>query len=275
MSQRTSTRGLLDPNAASGKYSSWGRAPSEDVAWFLEQHWGASWNLAAPYTQELLLCPSVYVVFGTHSPGVHGVVTRRFTANLAGEGWVFGTRFRPGAFRPFVERPMRELRDRVATIGEIFGTAGEALAARVREATDADGRIAVVESFFRTRAKRPDREAQLVERAVGLARTEHELSRVDDLAARLGVSVRVLEIKFREYVGLSPKEMLLRCRVQEAAERLLAGEEVDFAELALTCGYVDQAHLIREFKLQTGATPGQYARRCAEPPPVGAGPVRD
>jgi len=240
------------------------RPPSEETLWFLEGHWGASWNLSQPYTQELLLCPSAYVVFGTHSPGVHGAVTRRVTAQLIGDGWVFGTRFKPGAFRTFADRSMHDLCDRVVPLREVFDADGERLSDGVCAAHETDARVALVEAFFTARATKPSADAQVVERAVTLARSEHELSRVQDLAARVGVSVRVLEMKFREFVGMSPKVMLLRCRVQEAAMCLLAGERVDFAELALRCGYVDQAHLIREFKLQTGLTPGQYVRRCAQ-----------
>ena len=55
--------------------------------------------------------------------------------------------------------------------------------------------------------------ALLVDLAVETARTTPEVRTVRALAERVGVSVRVLELRFRDYVGLSPKAMIRRSRV--------------------------------------------------------------
>ena len=66
-----------------------------------------------------------------------------------------------------------------------------------------------------------------------------------------------------ELVGVGPKWIIRRSRVQEAAERVASGAPVAWAALAQELGYHDQAHLIHDFKAQVGFTPAVYAKRCA------------
>jgi AraC-like DNA-binding protein len=83
--------------------------------------------------------------------------------------------------------------------------------------------------------------------------------RVGELAARHGMSPRSLQRLFRRYVGVSPKWVLRRYRLHEAAERIAEGRDGDWARPALDLGYFDQAHFIRDFKALVGASPAQYA----------------
>jgi AraC-like DNA-binding protein len=60
------------------------------------------------------------------------------------------------------------------------------------------------------------------------------------------MSLRTLQTVFQKYVGVSPKWVIQRYRLQEAAEMLASGVEVK--ELAFQLAYFDQAHFIRDFK---------------------------
>lgn len=71
--------------------------------------------------------------------------------------------------------------------------------------------------------------------------------------------MRRLQRLFAEYVGASPKWVLRRARLHEAAARAEAGAGVDWAVLAADLGYADQAHLTRDFAAAVGAPPGRYA----------------
>jgi AraC-like DNA-binding protein len=72
-----------------------------------------------------------------------------------------------------------------------------------------------------------------------------------------------LQRLFRDYVGVTPKWVLKRYRVHEAAERLASGEAQDAAWLAADLGYSDQPHFIRDFAAQVGCTPHAYLSTCA------------
>jgi LacI family transcriptional regulator len=83
---------------------------------------------------------------------------------------------------------------------------------------------------------------------------------VDKLAATAGLDRHSLNRLFRETVGTSVHAELLRVRLHNA-KRLLRSTNKPIAEIALVCGFADQAHFSRSFKKQAGLTPGQYRKR--------------
>ena len=74
---------------------------------------------------------------------------------------------------------------------------------------------------------------------------------VGALAQELGRSRRHLAASFREQIGMPPKALARLLRFERAVERLRGG--ADLAELALDCGYYDQAHFNRDFRQFAGA----------------------
>jgi AraC-like DNA-binding protein len=76
------------------------------------------------------------------------------------------------------------------------------------------------------------------------------------LADEVGWSVRHLESRFREQIGLGPKAAARVLRLQRA-RRLLADGRGQ-AETAAACGFYDQAHLSGEFRTMTGCTPREF-----------------
>ncbi|MEU1188743.1 helix-turn-helix domain-containing protein [Streptomyces sp. NPDC005859] len=94
---------------------------------------------------------------------------------------------------------------------------------------------------------------------------------VPRLAEEVGWSVRHLENRFREQIGLGPKAAARVLRLQRARRLLAEGQSA--AETAALCGFYDQAHLSGEFKAMTGCTPREFAQ--ARRLPVQASPVAD
>ncbi|ALG08556.1 hypothetical protein AOZ06_17995 [Kibdelosporangium phytohabitans] len=84
--------------------------------------------------------------------------------------------------------------------------------------------------------------------------------RVAQLAAEVGWTRRHLLTRFREQIGLAPKTAARVIRFQHALRLLQHPERrLSLAGLAQTTGYSDQAHLTREFRALTGATPLELA----------------
>jgi AraC-like DNA-binding protein len=85
------------------------------------------------------------------------------------------------------------------------------------------------------------------------------------LAREIGCSRKYLASRFQEHVGLAPKSVARVLRFERAVRMLgRAGAGVRWSELALACGYYDQAHLIRDFRQFSGQTPGAYLRARLE-----------
>ena len=67
--------------------------------------------------------------------------------------------------------------------------------------------------------------------------------------------------EFREHVGLPPKQLARIVRFHRAAKMVQPGRMGCWTEIALKCGYYDQAHFNRDFREFAGATPGAYLQR--------------
>ncbi len=124
------------------------------------------------------------------------------------------------------------------------------------EDTD-DGRVALIETFLRKRRPVPDENVTRLSEMVYAVASERGILKVEDLVQRYGVNKRTLQRLFAKYVGVSPKWVIQRYRLHEAAERLAADREVGQAALALSLGYTDQAHFVRDFKTTVGTSPGR------------------
>ena len=75
---------------------------------------------------------------------------------------------------------------------------------------------------------------------------------------QLGISHRHFIKVFGEEVGLTPKAFCRIRRFQEVLRLTEGDHRVKWAELALSCGYFDQAHLIGDFQAFSGLTPSAY-----------------
>lgn len=84
--------------------------------------------------------------------------------------------------------------------------------------------------------------------------------RVAEVAARLGLSRRVLETRFRQTLHRSPKEEILRVRM-ERAKLLLGTTELAVAQVAKRCGFTSLEYFIRAFRRRQGQTPRSYRQQ--------------
>ena len=91
-----------------------------------------------------------------------------------------------------------------------------------------------------------------------IARSDSTI-RIDDAAAKIGLSVRQLERRCLATFGLSPKAVLRRSRFLDMATAMRGFSSPSEEELA-ALRYFDQSHLNREFKRFAGMTPRAFER---------------
>ncbi|MEV6219143.1 helix-turn-helix domain-containing protein [Nocardia sp. NPDC051833] len=224
--------------------------PSGEPARYVARYWSVTWEYERPYRQLVVPLPNVHLSFRDGRAEVHGPSSAHVYRELSGTGSVFGVAFRPGMFRPFLGGPVARLRDRTIDATAVFGAALPTIA-------DVD----TVERFLRAHLPGPDPRADLAARVVAAIAQDIEVTRVETIADRFGLSVRGLQRLFAEYVGLGPKWVVRRYRLHEITERLAGGTEIDWAGTAAELGYADQAHLSRDFRRIFGEPPTRYAQR--------------
>ncbi|WP_426165251.1 AraC family transcriptional regulator [Pseudoduganella sp. R-34] len=269
----TEPRGILVPHIKVGSFCHERMAPSAALAEWVEHYWFVGWDMQGhpPQQQETLPHPNVHLVIENDTDGVYGVHTARYTKLLAGQGFAFGIKFRPGGFRPFFGRAVAELSDRRVALAQLFGAGGEQLTQQLRAcATSADAApsamAALAEAFLLARLPRADEDAGRAAALVAAVAGNPALLTVDALAEQAGINKRALQRLFQQYVGVGPKWVIKRYRMHEAVARLQAGTAPALAQLALSLGYYDQAHFIKDFAALVGKPPGEYLRQL--PPPA-------
>ena len=89
-------------------------------------------------------------------------------------------------------------------------------------------------------------------------------ARVQAVTGKIGMSQRRIAQLFHEQVGVSPKTFHRVRRFQHTIQRLHGARQVNWAELALDCGYYDQAHLSHDFRQIAGMTPSAYLTAATE-----------
>lgn len=250
-------RGVLHAADADVKHTR--TAPVAALAELIEHFWSVTWDLKEPLYPQTLPHPSVHVLIEGARHEVAGVSTRRFSRVLSGRGRVFGIKFRPAMFRALLGRPVSSISNRVVKLGEVFGPAGTRLARAIERASVPEA-IALAEAFFQERGA-VDPEAKALRALVERAAVERTWVKAEQMAEAAGVTLRTLQRRCREYVGVGPKWVLQRYRLHEANERLKAEPTSSLVGLALELGYVDQAHFVRDFRSVVGVTPGAYAQQ--------------
>ncbi|MBG0821107.1 AraC family transcriptional regulator [Planomonospora sp. ID91781] len=259
----TRRRGWVDPYGGLGAFDFIRHAPSPGVSAYVEHFWAVTWTgLAEPYEQRIVSHPTVNMIIGPDFHRIAGVIRGGFSYTMRGSGRVLGARFRPGGFRPFLGGPVSELTGHFTEIGEMYGTAGAALAEQVLAEPRPRSAVALTEAFLLGRGPERDPLVEEVAALVATAESDVSVTRVDELAAGSGRSVRSLQRLFRDYVGVGPKWVIRRFRLHEAAERVREG--LGLAALAAELGYTDQAHLTRDFTAAVGMPPAAYARLGSE-----------
>ena len=177
---------------------------------------------------------------------------------------VFGFHFKPGGLLPFLPMPLDELRDRECGLDCVWGRAAAGLRDRVGEAAAPAAKFQAAERWLLERALRGlDGHPAVVHALARIASRPN--TAVQEIVERTGFSWRRFNDLFRREVGMPPKAFARVQRFQRAVRAIGASSRtVDWADLALRCGYYDQGHFIHDFRDFSGLTPAAYLRARTE-----------
>lgn len=255
-------KGIVAPAVAEQKFRLARYFPAADLAAFVEHYWIVAWDLSGqpPHVQRTLPYPCVNMVFDRGRTAIFGVARGAFDYRLENRGRVLGVRFRPAGFRGLLKAPLIGITDRTLSLAPIYGLEGSAAEISVLAAPDDAGMVAAAEAILRRRIPEPDANVVLVDRIIARIDADREITRIDRLASAVDLSPRALQRLFSDYVGVSPKWVIRRLRLHEAAFRLASAEAFDLAGFAQELGYFDQAHFTRDFTNLVGRAPAQYRR---------------
>ncbi|WP_127598275.1 helix-turn-helix domain-containing protein [Nitratireductor alexandrii] len=163
--------------------------------------------------------------------------------------------FTPLGARRFFGIPMCEIARRMVQLDELGDPDITDLRDRLGEHGDWRHRFAAVETLLRRRlaaaAPRHGATAWAYQRILA----SHGTVRIGALARSLDCSRKHLNQRFGEEIGIGPKATARMVRFNRALTIARRAETADWAQIAADCGYADQAHLVREFRVFSGASP--------------------
>jgi AraC-like DNA-binding protein len=272
------TAGVLRP-AELARHVELARLPcSAPLSPYIENYWLLRWDLPSgtsfrsstlPHPACTLSVERGHVREGvTDSVVVTGVLTRRFDVRLAGSGWVFGAKFRPGGFAAFTGTRARELRDVPVAPPIAFLPATVESLATLGAHLAPDECRSHMDAVLRPYVRDVEPDYSTVLDVVEVMLHDRELIRVQQVEERCGIAARRLQRLFERLVGAPPKWVLARYRIHDAVTDLDNGYAGSLADLAARYGWFDQAHFTREFTELVGVSPGTYMQaRPKEPRP--------
>lgn len=251
--------GVLRHSPPPGSYRHTRHMPCRELANWVQHFWIETWDWggAVPQRREVLPHPCVHLVFVPGRSRIFGVQLGRFVRELSGCGRVVGVKFRPGAFHPFLRRPVSGIADTSLPLGAVFTGAMEA-EHEVFACREEAAMVKAASRFLIARLPPADPAVELACEIVGAIASDKNITRVEQLVARWGIGERSLQRLFKRYVGASARWVIKRYRIYEALERLRSNNQLDWAGFAQEIGYFDQAHFINDFRKLVGCTPTMY-----------------
>ena len=253
------TRGVLYSKQSAEQYTLVRQRPCGHLAGVVETFWSVNWDLPAgqPHIQQNIPDPCVNIVFEGDSARIIGAVTKRYTVSLEGKGELFGVKFRPGGFFQLSNSPVSTLTDKTEPIDKAFGSPGIELANNIAKAKCVDDMVQCCQRFFSPRIHGSAAEVDKINTIIDALATDPSITRVDDLSKSVGLSGRSLQRLFKQQVGVSPKWLIRKHRMQEVLTQLECGQS-DWQSLISELGYFDQSHFIKDFVELVGVTPEAY-----------------
>ncbi len=254
------------------------RRPAPPLAQLVERIWYFESNL--PHRRERILPGGTMQLLvnldrdelcshhGLEHPAEHairgaaivGSFTRPFAIDTTQQRRIAGITFFPGGAAPFLPIPCTELTEQHVALQDVWGDDGATIRERLLEAGSAEAILATLEALLHQwweRGPIPGSGVQLALRALERGRS------VAEVLGRLGISHGRFVRGFSAAVGLTPKRFARVRRFRRVLAALGHGQPVDWADVAATCGYYDQAHLIRDFRQHAGMRPTAYLPRWA------------
>lgn len=155
--------------------------------------------------------------------------------------------------------PMNDISNRAVSLEDLFGDEGRHLPERLAAEPDWARRFDLLDSTLaRAAANGPEPDPE-VAWAWRLLSQTHGTAFVGKIVAETGWSRARLANRFRTQIGLTPKVAARVLRFGRAMTLLAAPGHRSLASIALACGYFDQAHFNRDFKMFAGCSPGELA----------------
>jgi AraC-like DNA-binding protein len=157
--------------------------------------------------------------------------------------------------RLFFNQPLCDFTNRTLGLDDVIGPAVRHLQAELHDAPTWEARFSILDRLIASRVavSRPPSQ-ELVWSWEELTRTAGRV-KIAALVDEIGWSERHFAREFRCHLGMTPKAFARVLRFARVVKQLTTRSQPRLVDIALDCGYYDQAHFTRDFRTFAGITP--------------------
>jgi AraC-like DNA-binding protein len=192
-----------------------------------------------------------------------GQISRPLTLQPGVNAGVMGVRFWPAAARALLRLPMVEVTDLRLDAAALLGAEVTSIVAEVASACGPASRVNVMTRFLSRRlllANNASPPNLAVARCVAALHQSGGRISIDTLARGANLSSRQLQRRFLHEVGISPRLLGSIFRFRRVFDFIEqpGPQAARWTGAAMSAGYFDQAHMIRDFKRFAGQQPQAF-----------------
>lgn len=250
--------------------------PSPQLLPYVKQYWFLK-STCAGHVQGIIPTGYVSVFFQKQHPlycvernelysqaYITGQSTTYSNLLLTGTADMVCIDFLPYGAKLFFDLPVNQLKDVTVSLDLLEEPGWDELGKRLNDISNPEESVRLIEQFLLKRFSYA-KEYNLKRMVAAVKNINRGQSDIGRLADESCLGYKQFKRVFAEYIGVNPKDFLRIVRFQKALFTLQTLPEINLTQLAYSCNFYDQSHLIKEFKSFSGYTPGEFIAIC---PPV-------
>ena len=164
-----------------------------------------------------------------------------------------------GAYR-FFHLSLIDIKNQIYPLSDILGTVAKQLEDKISNIQSVDGKVTVLQQFLLNQFTQ-QAEDSIFEYCVAKITSSKGKITIQELEKKTGYSSRWLNMKFKDKLGISPKNLSTIIRFNEYYNAVANNNEMEFMQNAFYDHYYDQSHFLKEFKRFTGQSHSGFVNR--------------
>lgn len=254
-------KGVLHRQVSEDSYHLRRYFPSDHFNGFIEQFWLVNWNLEKEktHTQKNLPDPNFHLIINKKGVTLLGPVDKVYSYKMEGIGRIIGVKFECGALKELLPLPIKKYVNKEILAKEVFGSTFENTLSSLYDDDNDLAVISHIQEYLAPFVHPITKQKATTQSLVSLIKNNDNIYTVTEVANSAKISSRAVQRYFSKYVGLSPKWLIRKYRLSRALEEL-ENSSISTLDIVTQLEYVDQSHLIRDFKEILGVTPSRYQK---------------
>lgn len=190
---------------------------------------------------------------------ISGVMTTSQVRELTANAEVIGIRFKTEKFGILSKTPLMDIKNLRIELPHVMNSFDSKALNHLHKSSTLWEKANILEAFVRSAIHSLDKtEDKLVVSIAGYIRRSKGVVNIQELAKFHSISLRQLERRFKNYVGLTTKAFSNIIRFDNTTKAIASLPEKSLLEIAYTMGFFDHAHMHQEFKRISGKKPSSF-----------------